>query len=54
MLGQQRLVGCHHMLAVEQRALYKFSGNAFFAADQFHHNISIAVCKRQWIVRASR
>ena len=54
MLGQQRLVGGHHMLAVVQaRASTSCAGDALLAADQLDHHIGVAVGQRQRIGRAA-
>ena len=41
MLGQKRLVGSHHMLAIGQCRLDQLAGDAFLAADQLHHHIGV-------------
>ena len=41
MLGQQRLVGGHDMLAIFQRRLDELARHAFVAADQFDHHIGV-------------
>ena len=42
-MGQQRLVGGDHVLAVLQRGADQIAGDAFGAADQFDHHIHIGI-----------
>jgi hypothetical protein len=46
MLGQQRLVGGYHMLAIGQRSFHQLARDALIAADQFDHDIGIAFGQR--------
>ncbi len=49
MLGQQRLVGGHHMLAVGERGFDQLAGHAFVAADQLHNHVGVGIGQRQRI-----